>query len=93
MPITNYRKLLKFCDTCGAYICWDVHKIFAPIANDIEETVKRGARYTILQCTDLLERGAPGIHFYSLNKTEPVRTIWKRLRGQTDEFILSQATG
>jgi len=92
LPITNYRKLLKFCDTCGAYICWDVHKIFAPIASDIEETVKRGARYTINQCEDLLERGAPGIHFYSLNKTEPVRTIWKRLRGQTDEFILRQAT-
>jgi methylenetetrahydrofolate reductase (NADPH) len=93
LPITNYRKLLKFCDTCGAYICWDVHKIFAPIASDIEETLKRGTQFTINQCEDLLERGAPGIHFYSLNKTEPIRTIWKHLRGQTDESELRQTAG
>ena len=93
LPITNYRKLLKFCDTCGAYICWDVHKIFAPIASNIEETVKQGTRYAIDQCLDLLERGAPGIHFYSLNKIEPLRAIWSHLRGETDMFTLNHATG
>jgi methylenetetrahydrofolate reductase (NADPH) len=93
LPITDYRKLLKFCDTCGAYICWDVHKIFAPVARDVAETVKRGIRFATHQCEDLLARGAPGIHFYSLNKTEPVRTIWKRLRGHTEESIIKNATG
>jgi methylenetetrahydrofolate reductase (NADPH) len=93
LPITDYRKLLKFCDTCGAYICWDVHKIFAPVARDITETLKRGIKFATQQCEDLLTRGAPGIHFYSLNKTEPVRTIWKHLRGHTEESVLENATG
>jgi methylenetetrahydrofolate reductase (NADPH) len=93
LPITDYRKLLKFCDTCGAYICWDVHKIFAPVARDITETVKRGIKFATHQCEDLLTRGAPGIHFYSLNKTEPARTIWKQLRGHTEDSILENATG
>lgn len=92
LPITDYRKLLRFCDTCGAYICWDVHKIFAPVARDVTETLKRGIQFATHQCEDLLTRGAPGIHFYSLNKTEPVRTIWNRLRGKADETVLKNAT-
>ena len=92
LPITDYRKLLRFCDTCGAYICWDVHKIFAPVARDVTETLKRGIKFATHQCEDLLTRGAPGIHFYSLNKTEPVRTIWNRLRGEADETVLKNAT-
>jgi methylenetetrahydrofolate reductase (NADPH) len=91
LPVTDYRKLLRFCDTCGAYICWDVHKIFAPVARDIEETVRRGTRYAVEQSEDLMKRGAPGIHFYSLNKTEPVRTIWKHLKNEIDEIIPQRA--
>jgi methylenetetrahydrofolate reductase (NADPH) len=91
LPITDYQKLLRFCDTCGAYICQEVHKIFAPVAHDVEETVKRGTSYAIEQCGDLIRRGAPGIHFYCLNKTEPVRTIWAYLRDHTEQFMLKRA--
>jgi methylenetetrahydrofolate reductase (NADPH) len=76
------------CLSCGAYICRDVQKIFAPVARDITETVKRGIKFATHQCEDLLIRGAPGIHFFSLNKTEPVRTIWKHLRGPAEEAVL-----
>ncbi len=81
LPITDYHKLLTFAEACGAYICEDVHRIFAPIAHDIAETVKEGIRFSIEQCEDLLSRGAPGIHFYCLNRVEPVKTIWKQLIG------------
>jgi methylenetetrahydrofolate reductase (NADPH) len=91
LPIMDYQKLLRFCDTCGAYICQEVHKIFAPVAHDLEETVKRGTRYAIEQSGDLLRRGAPGIHFYCLNKTEPVRTIWQQLKDRASEFVPKQA--
>ena len=86
LPITDYRRLLKFCDTCGAYICWDVHKIFAPISRNVAETVDKGIQYAIDQCEDLIYRGAPGIHFYALNKTEPVRTIWDYLKSPTKDL-------
>ena len=91
LPITDYQRLLRFCDTCGAYICREVHKMFAPVAHDIEETAKRGSRYAIDQCGDLIRRGAPGIHFYCLNKTEPVRTIWKQVKERASEFVPKQA--
>ena len=80
LPITDYSKLLKFCDTCGAYICREIHEIFGPIRQDLEATAKRGAEYVLEQGRDLLRRGAPGIHFYCLNKVEPVRTVWKALK-------------
>jgi methylenetetrahydrofolate reductase (NADPH) len=80
LPITDYYRLLSFADTCGAYICEDVHRLFKPIANDLIETAKQGIQYSITQCENLLGRGAPGIHFYTLNRVEPVRTIWENVR-------------
>ncbi|MCD6404205.1 MAG: methylenetetrahydrofolate reductase [Planctomycetes bacterium] len=81
LPIIDYNRLLKFCDVCGASIPQKVHDIFKPMADDKELTVKTGTEFAIDQAKDLLERGAPGIHFYCLNKVEPVRTIWKALKG------------
>jgi methylenetetrahydrofolate reductase (NADPH) len=79
LPITDYQRLLSFADSCGAYICDEVHRIFKPIADDVLETAKQGILYSISQCGDLLKRGAPGIHFYTLNRVEPVRTIWENV--------------
>lgn len=56
LPIVDYRRLLKFCDTCGA----EVHKIFAPLKDDEAATLKHGTRYAIDQCEDLIKRGSPG---------------------------------
>ncbi len=80
LPITDYNKLLKFCATCGTYICPEVHNIFGPIKDDSEKMAKEGIEYTVKQCEDLLLRGAPGLHFYCLNKVEPVRTVWNRIK-------------
>ncbi|MFH0911953.1 MAG: methylenetetrahydrofolate reductase [Planctomycetota bacterium] len=79
LPIVDYGKLGKFCSTCGATIPQSVHDAFRPIAHEPEAMLKTGTEWAIAQCRDLLARGAPGIHFYCLNKVEPVRTIWKAL--------------
>jgi methylenetetrahydrofolate reductase (NADPH) len=79
LPITDYNKLLKFCDTCGAYICEDVHKAFKPVSQDLAATLERGIDYAVRQSKDLLARGAPGLHYYALNKAEPVMTIWRQV--------------
>ena len=83
LPITNYDALLKFCNICGTTVTQEVHNIFKPLSNDEEATVNAGIEFTVRQCQDLLDRGAPGLHFFTLNKVEPVREIWKRL-GLTD---------
>lgn len=79
LPITSYDGLLKFCDMCGATIPPEVRKIFNPIRDDENATLHAGIEFAVDQCQDLLKRGAPGLHFFTLNKVEPVQTIWKRL--------------
>ncbi|MFP4052389.1 MAG: methylenetetrahydrofolate reductase [Phycisphaerae bacterium] len=80
LPITNYVRLLEFCMDCGASVPRSVRSEFGPLKDDREATREKGIEFAIRQCQELLDGGAPGIHFYCLNKTEPVRSIFKELR-------------
>ncbi len=75
LPITDYQALLRFTKLCGASVPDKVHKIFEPIQDDKEATLKAGIAFCIEQCERLLAAGAPGIHFYALNKIHPVDEI------------------
>jgi methylenetetrahydrofolate reductase (NADPH) len=79
LPITSYEGLLKFCNICGTTVTQEVHDIFRPIRDDEEATRKAGIDFALKQCKDLLERGAPGLHFFTLNKVEPTKEIWSSL--------------
>ena len=79
LPVTNYEGAVNFCKGCGASVPQKILDIFEPIAGDKDKMLEAGTRYAIEQCRDLLKGGAPGIHFYSLNKVEPVRTILQSL--------------
>jgi methylenetetrahydrofolate reductase (NADPH) len=79
LPITSYDGLIKFCNICGATITQEVHDIFRPLKENEEATRKAGIEFAVKQCQDLLDRGAPGLHFFTLNKVEPTREIWNRL--------------
>ncbi|MBI5024460.1 MAG: methylenetetrahydrofolate reductase [NAD(P)H] [Candidatus Omnitrophica bacterium] len=81
LPITNYQGLVKFCALCGAAVTEEIHKIFEPIQEDPEKTFKAGIDFAIRQCRQLLDGGAPGLHFYCLNKTSPADQILKAVRG------------
>lgn len=80
LPITNYQSLVKFCALCGATVTEEIHKIFKPIQEDPEETLKAGIDFAVRQCAGLLKNGAPGLHFYCLNKTSPTDQILKKVR-------------
>lgn len=80
LPITNYDSLIKFCAMCGASVPEKVHTIFAPIREDKQKMLEAGITFAIEQCEELLDRGAPGLHFYALNKLEPVQTILNHVR-------------
>lgn len=80
VPITDYRGIVNFCKKCGAGIPREVHEAFGPIQDDKEATIEEGIRYAVRQCDELLEEGAPGIHFYTLNKLNPVNTILAEIR-------------
>ena len=79
LPITNYQTLLRFCKTCGANIPQRVHDIFGPLDGDEEATYSAGIQFTVEQCNELLSGGAPGLHFFTLNKLNPTLEIMNRI--------------
>ncbi len=80
LPITDYHGLIRFCERCGASVPQEVHTIFKPIADEPAKVLQAGIDFAIQQCRDLLKKGAPGIHFYTLNKLHPVDAILNTLR-------------
>ena len=80
LPITDYYKLLNFCQRCGAGVPESLHRVFKPIADNKEAVYKKGVEFTLKQCRQLLAGGAPGLHFFTLNKADPVREIVNELR-------------
>ena len=80
LPITDYGALQRFCSLCGATVTGEVKRIFEPLQGDQEATVKAGIEFAIRQCRELLDGGAPGIHFYCLNKLHPTDEILKAIR-------------
>ena len=80
LPVTNYEGAVNFCKGCGATVPKSVHDIFRPIADNKEKMLAAGTEFAIRQCRELLSGGAPGLHFYTLNKVEPVRSILKEIK-------------
>ncbi|MDE2010412.1 MAG: methylenetetrahydrofolate reductase [NAD(P)H] [Candidatus Omnitrophica bacterium] len=80
LPITDYKGLVHFCSLCGASIPQQVHDIFKPIADDPAKILAAGIDFCIKQSRELLQGGAPGLHFYTLNKIHPVDVILKEIR-------------
>jgi methylenetetrahydrofolate reductase (NADPH) len=56
-----------------------VHDIFKPLDGKKEETYKAGVDFAVEQCNDLLKRGAPGLHFYALNKIDPTKEVLNKI--------------
>ncbi len=80
IPITDYKALCRFTALCGASISNEVKTIFEPLAEDKEATLKAGIDFCIKQCRELLDGGAPGLHFYTLNKVQPTAQILDAVR-------------
>lgn len=80
IPITNYQTILKFCRMCGATIPEKVHNIFKPLDGDDETTYKTGIEFAVEQCNELLKGGAPGLHFFALNKVHPTLEILNQVK-------------
>jgi len=80
MPITNYGQIKRFTEMCGASIPEELSEQLDGRADDPEAVAELGVAYATLQCSDLLARGAPGIHFYTLNRSTATRAILAALR-------------
>ena len=79
MPITNYKQINKFSRMSGATIPDSIVKRFEQIQDDIKMMYRTGVELAIEQCIDLLRKGAPGIHFYTLNKSRATVDIFSSI--------------
>lgn len=81
MPITNYSKLARFSDACGAELPRWIRKQLEAYGDDVESIQAFGTEVMTRFCEELLIGGAPGLHFYTLNQAEPSLAIWNNLQG------------
>ena len=79
MPITNHKQLARFSDACGAEIPRWIRRRLEGYGEDLDSIRAFGLEVTTDLCDKLLSGGAPGLHFYTLNRAGPTCTLWERL--------------
>ena len=79
MPIGRYSQLARFSDACGAEIPRWMRKKLESYGDDTASIRAFGLDVVTALCDSLLQHGAPGLHFYSLNQAGLTTTIWQRL--------------
>src|SRR3954452_15794469 len=80
MPILRYASIKRMTEMCGASIPADLDRELERRKDDDGAIAELGIAYATLQCADLLGRGAPGIHFYVLNRHPAARAVLAALR-------------
>ena len=80
MPITSYAQIRRFCEICEASIPTPLAAAMEALNGDERAEFELGVAYAAQQCAELLRGGAPGIHFYALNRWAATRAILSALR-------------
>jgi len=83
MPITDVSQIKRFTQMCGATIPAALLSDLETSDGDREAVIQIGIDFATRQCEELLGSGAPGIHFYTLNKSLSTRTVLSQLKGET----------
>jgi len=79
LPITNVKQLERMAELGGTPIPQEVRESFAKIGADSDAVRARGIEIATELCRDLLEAGAPGLHFYTMNTSTATREIYTNL--------------
>lgn len=80
MPVKDADQIKRFTTMCGAKIPDALLAKLDAAGDDDERVIEVGIEHAVRQCEDLLRRGAPGIHFYTLNKSQSTKEIFRRLK-------------
>jgi len=81
MPITNLSQIKRFTSMCGARIPGQLLERLEATGGDHDEVQRIGVEHAVNQCRSLLARGAPGIHFYTLNRSRATVYVLEALKG------------
>ncbi|MBU8900078.1 methylenetetrahydrofolate reductase [NAD(P)H] [Corallococcus sp. H22C18031201] len=83
MPITNYEQVQRFTRMCGATVPMRLALQLERVKDQPDALVQLGVAHATVQCMELLSRGVPGLHFYTLNKSPATRMIVSALRARS----------
>ncbi|MCB0828514.1 MAG: methylenetetrahydrofolate reductase [NAD(P)H] [Solirubrobacterales bacterium] len=92
IPVTGFAHTRRICDLCDAGIPPELERAMIAADGDPEAEFNLGVAYAAQQSAELVAMGAPGIHFYALNKAPATRAVlgalraarpWRGARGQT----------
>lgn len=79
MPVTNVSQIQRFAALSGAAFPADLAERFGSVADDPEAVVRLGVEVAAELCAQLLDRGAPGLHFYTLNRSRSTIEVYQAL--------------
>ena len=79
MPISQYAQLRRFSEMCGAEIPRWIAKRLEAFRDDVESIREFGADVVADLCRKLIAGGAPGLHFYTLNRARATTAVWERV--------------
>jgi len=82
MPIVSVSSTRRMTSLCGAQIPRELEKRLSEVEHDDALTLQVGVEWATLQCRELLDQNAPGIHFYTLNRSSATRSIFESLRSE-----------
>jgi methylenetetrahydrofolate reductase (NADPH) len=80
IPVAGFSQTKRICELCDASIPERLEKMFAAAGGDERAEFELGVAFAAQQCTELLLAGAPGIHFYALNRAPATRAVLGSLR-------------
>jgi methylenetetrahydrofolate reductase (NADPH) len=80
MPITNVKQLERMTSLCGATIPARLRRELVSRSDQPDGVKDFGVAYATMQCAELLRGGAPGVHFYTLNRSPATRAILSALK-------------
>ena len=92
IPVASYAQTVRICELCDASIPAPLEAAFEAVGGDPQREFELGIAYASQQCDELLIAGAPGIHFYALNRAPATWAVlsalraskpWERVRGET----------
>jgi methylenetetrahydrofolate reductase (NADPH) len=75
MPITNFEQIQRFTAMCGATIPPKLRVEMEARKGDARAIEDLGVSFAAMQATGLMQRGSPGIHFYTLNRSPATRAV------------------
>ena len=82
MPILNVGQIKRFTKMCGASIPEKLINRLESVQDDSEAVQEMGIMHATEQCEQLLAQGAPGVHFYTLNRSNSTLKILENLKKQ-----------